>query len=219
MTVTTKEIRKYANKANKTFFNDALNLDAIEFKTSSRMTRSLGVFKVRNGHQSITLSTLLFGQKEEWLTTLVHELVHAWQWQTEKPLDHGWSFKQKAREIYNIDSSVVITRTRSSEYIDQAVADRHKEFGRKSYRISKGNRVWFLRNIAGSDLTKLRSRGYQIAEASEPMLGFRHCKSLNALLTARYYYDMNQVEMAAAQSKTRITFRILSGTDRLTIGR
>lgn len=217
MAVTVRDIKKYAIKANKTFFNNSLNLDAIEFKTSSRATRTLGVFKVRNGRQSITLSTLLFDEKSEWLTTLVHELVHAWQWQTGKPLDHGWSFKQMARQIYSIDPEVIITRTRSSEYIDKAVASRYKEFGRKSYRISKGNRVWFLRKLAGPELTKLRNHGYQIAEASEPLTGFRNCKSFTALLTARYYYSMDQV--VAVATEQNITFRDLGAADRLTVGR
>ncbi|MCA1806505.1 MAG: SprT-like domain-containing protein [Actinobacteria bacterium] len=191
--VTTTDIKKYAIKANKTFFNDSLNLNAIQFKISSRMTKTLGVFKVRNGQQSITLSTLLFNQKEEWVTTLVHELVHAWQWQTGKPLDHGWSFKQKAREIYSIAPEVVITRTRTSDYIEKAVANRYQEFGRKQYAISKGNRVWFLRNLQGHDLTTLRARGYKVAQASKPA-AVRHCKNVNKLFTANYYYAASIVD-------------------------
>lgn len=199
MAVMMQDIKKYAVKANKTFFNNSLNLNAIQFKTSSRMTKTLGVFKVRNGRQSITLSTLLFNQKEEWLTTLVHELVHAWQWQTGKPLDHGWSFKQKAREIYNIDPEVIITRTRTSDYIEKAVANRYQEFGRKQYAISKGNRVWFLRTLQGSDLAALRARGYKVAQASKPA-AVRHCKNLRSLFTANYYYAASVVTEISEKS-------------------
>lgn len=199
MAVMMQDIKKYAVKANKTFFNNSLNLNAIQFKTSSRMTKTLGVFKVRNGRQSITLSTLLFNQKEEWITTLVHELVHAWQWQTNKPLDHGWSFKQKAREIYNIAPEVVITRTRTSDYIEKAVANRYQEFGRKQYAISKGDRTWFLRTLQGPDLTTLRARGYKVAIASKPA-AVRHCKNLRSLLTANYYYAASVVTEMSQKS-------------------
>lgn len=187
MAVTMMDIKKYATKANKTFFNDSLDLNAIQFKTSTSMTRTLGYFKVSNGRQSITLSSLLFNQKEEWITTLVHELVHAWQFQSGKPLDHGWSFKQKAREIHSIAPEVVITRTRTSEYIAKAVSDRYQEFGHKQYAISKEGRVWFLRNLQGPELTTLRANGYVVAVASKPS-AVRNCKNLRSLLTAKYYY-------------------------------
>jgi len=192
-TVAVAEIKKYAVKANKSFFNNNLDLNVIKFKTSTRMTKTLGCFKVRNGQQSITLSTLLFGEKEEWVTTLVHELVHAWQWQTGRSLDHGRSFKQKAREIYNIAPEVVITRTRSSEYIDKAVAERYQESGRKQYAVAKGNKVWFLRNLQSHDLTKLRAYGYKVAQASKPA-AVRHCKNVNKLFTANYYYAASVVD-------------------------
>lgn len=205
MAVTMTEIKKYAVKANKTFFNNSLDLNAIQFKTSSKMTRTLGVFRIRHGQQSITLSTLLFNQKEEWITTLVHELVHAWQWQTGKPLDHGWSFKQKAREIGRIAPEVVITRTRSSEYIDKAVADRYEEFGRKQFAVSKNGRVWFLRKIEGPELSKLRTLGYTVAQASKAYAGFRHCKNYRSLLTASYYYGEDVVQ--SISRKAEITWK------------
>jgi predicted SprT family Zn-dependent metalloprotease len=198
MAVTMQDIKKYAVKANKAFFEDSLDLNAIQFKTSSRMTKALGVFKVRAGRQSITLSTLLFNQKEEWITTLVHELVHAWQWQTGKPLDHGCSFKQKAREIGNIAPEVVITRTRTSDYIEKAVASRYQEFGYKQYAISKAGRVWFLRNLQGPDLTTLRNHGYKVEIASRPG-AFRHCKNLRNLLTANYYYAASAVSRVSQE--------------------
>lgn len=197
--ITMTDIKNYAKKANKTFFNDSLDLNAIQFKTSSRATRTLGRFSVRNGRQSIMLAEILFDEKSEWITTLVHELVHAWQWQTGKPLDHGYSFKQMARTIGRIAPEVVITRTRSSEYIDQAVASRLENSGRKQYAVKKGDRIWFLRSIDRFTISQLKKSGYSVAQASKACGSVRHCKNIQSLLTARYYYSQKVVKQISSE--------------------
>ena len=191
--ITIKDMKRFANKCNAELFDDVLDLKAIHWKASTRMTNTLGRFSVRGGLsyavQTITISTLLFNDNKEWKTTLIHELVHAWQYQTGRKLDHGTSFKMKAQEIHRRFPEIIITRTRNSDYIDKAVASRQAEFGRKQFIIvDRLGRINFLRNIHGPELTLLRSKGYAVYQ-NNVVLNARHCKNVKALLQARYYYN------------------------------
>lgn len=73
------DLREEAIKLKNKFFNDDdfLNIDELTFKWSNRMTHSYGNYKPYK--KEISISTCLLADPSEVLTTLCHELVHAYQ--------------------------------------------------------------------------------------------------------------------------------------------
>ena len=87
---------------NHRFFGGALC--AVPIRLSSRMRRRLGelsVSLVSGAPPAITLSRrhLRRDSPADVAETLLHEMVHQWQWETGAPLDHGPAFRRKAREV------------------------------------------------------------------------------------------------------------------------
>lgn len=79
-------------------------LTRIPVRLSSRMKTRLGHYapKGEDGpHAEIVLSRRHL-RRDGWaetLHTLLHEMVHQWQDETGRPLDHGPAFRRKAREV------------------------------------------------------------------------------------------------------------------------
>lgn len=75
----------------------------IRMRISRRMKNRLGHYMVAGGNQSAEIAvSLRHVQRDPWddvLHTLVHEMVHQWQDQNGLALDHGPTFRAKAREI------------------------------------------------------------------------------------------------------------------------
>jgi hypothetical protein len=87
-------------------YNEALfdgELRPIVIRISRRMKNRLGHYMVAgNGMPAEIAMSLRHIERDPWddvLHTLVHEMVHQWQDQHKLPLDHGLSFRRKAREV------------------------------------------------------------------------------------------------------------------------
>ncbi len=122
-------IKDFARETNKKYFDGALKIRDIEFKISNRMVSVLGNFQVRrNGQQEIRLSEVILVDPKEWHNCLVHELVHAWQYQKQFRLGHGSSFKLMASRIRKVDPKMNITTTSavSGQVREAMVAKRAK---------------------------------------------------------------------------------------------
>ncbi|HTS90336.1 MAG TPA: SprT-like domain-containing protein [Gemmatimonadales bacterium] len=79
-------------------------LGEIQIRLSSRMRRRLGELRLDSGTGravSISLSRrhLRRDGAELWRDTLLHEMVHQWQAETGRPVDHGREFRLKARAV------------------------------------------------------------------------------------------------------------------------
>ena len=78
-------------------------LCAIRMRSSRRMKNRLGHYMVAGGGQSAEIAvSLRHLERDPWedvLHTLVHEMVHQWQDQQGMALDHGQTFRSKAREV------------------------------------------------------------------------------------------------------------------------
>ena len=72
-------------------------------RISRRMKNRLGHYMVAGGGQPAEIAiSLRHIERDPWddiLHTLVHEMVHQWQDQNGMPLDHGQTFRTKAREV------------------------------------------------------------------------------------------------------------------------
>lgn len=78
-------------------------LTTIPVRLSDRMERRLGEFAVSPGGSDrvITISRkhLTRDGWESATDTLLHEMVHQWQSESDQPLDHGRAFREKARAV------------------------------------------------------------------------------------------------------------------------
>lgn len=86
---------------NATLFDGELT--RIRMRISRRMKNRLGHYMVAGGGQPAEIAiSLRHIERDPWddiLHTLVHEMVHQWQDQNGMPLDHGQTFRTKAREV------------------------------------------------------------------------------------------------------------------------
>lgn len=106
-------LRQLHASLNARHFGGALEL--VELSVSTRMRRRLGHFEpglAAGGPHRIVLSHRHI-MRDGWAAaedTLLHEMVHQWQHQSGLPLDHGPTFRRKAREV-GIEPAAVWTRT------------------------------------------------------------------------------------------------------------
>jgi hypothetical protein len=199
--VTVKDIVDYAKESNELYFGGELDLRSIRFSISNRMTRAMGKFSYshRQGQQ-IKVSSLLSGITDEWKNTVVHELVHAWQYQSGLKLDHGYSFKKKAAEIARISNrQMIITRCGDNEEVREVARDRRSEKmitgGVRQYMfIKKNGRVLFLRNADSFAIKREKAYGAQVfVNDSEIWAPVSHAKNYLYLQMARRYYPKSVV--------------------------
>lgn len=79
-------------------------LTTLPIRLSSRMRRRLGEVRLERGTGRAVHIGLSRGHatRDPWpevRETLLHELVHQWQAETGRPVDHGPEFRRKAREV------------------------------------------------------------------------------------------------------------------------
>lgn len=78
-------------------------LQSIPVRLSGRMATRLGHFDPGSKHtpSEIVLSRTHITRHgwREAMHTLLHEMVHQWQHETARPVDHGAEFRRKAREV------------------------------------------------------------------------------------------------------------------------
>lgn len=77
-------------------------LSPVPLRVSGRMRRKLGHVALSAGAVTeIALSRRHLQRDGEaaWMETLLHEMVHQWQAETGRPVDHGVEFRRKAREV------------------------------------------------------------------------------------------------------------------------
>lgn len=79
------------------------SLKAVPVRVSRRMKSRLGHYSAARrgepGEIAISWRHLRRHGWEEALHTLLHEMVHQWQDETSRPIDHGSAFRAKAREV------------------------------------------------------------------------------------------------------------------------
>src|SRR5579872_1937079 len=112
-----KEVKAYAKEANVLYFNGELDLAKINFVISERMFRTLGWASYK---YNVRLARMVYGIKlaflladtpaDNWHNTVVHEMVHIWQYMHGYMDHHGETFQMKAAMIRRIDPMMNIER-------------------------------------------------------------------------------------------------------------
>jgi hypothetical protein len=110
------QIKNYAKEANAKYFDGQLNLSVVSFRISTKAFRSLGNFSCRKDrvtgkaiNQRLMIASVTCRDEKVWKTTVTHELVHCWQAQTGRELDHGMSFHSMATKIRQINPAMIVS--------------------------------------------------------------------------------------------------------------
>lgn len=196
-------IKMFAREANKKYFNGELNFRGVEWKISKKMFRTLGQFgfNYTTKHQTVKMSErVLNAGTKEWHTTLVHELVHMWQFQTGRRVDHGYSFKSKAAAIAQINPQIVITRTRTSEAIDKAATTYEQK--KRSFtqymmvrKSDKGSMFNIVKNLNLFQIIRATNEGWTVfVNTGDSMTCIQHKKTFERALHPSSFYFLRQIE-------------------------
>lgn len=94
MTITKTYLENKFNKYNNEYFGGKLIMPTFRIINTYRR---LGQYRGRTN--TISISTYFDRDEKGFDQTLIHEMIHEWQWQTYRHVDHGNTFKAKAREI------------------------------------------------------------------------------------------------------------------------
>ena len=99
-TFTISDLCKWYDEFNAKYFDNELTRCTIQI---NKTKRALGQFCRKNDWYStrcfIRISNYLDRPIKDVQNTLIHEMIHQWQWVNFYHCDHGTTFKQKAREI------------------------------------------------------------------------------------------------------------------------
>lgn len=198
-------IREKAEEFNTIYFDNTIDISKISFRISKRMVSTRGTFRAQS-IQEITLSALLLENSEEWEKTLIHEMIHAYQFQKGYKMGHGSDFKYMSGMIYfKSGSTILITRTNS--FKDEAIKEKVHDI--KASKIStqyvivwpKG-KVNFVKGLSEDDISALKKYyDAKIYINNKIHTGVRHCKNYNYLVKARYYYKEDILESLELDEK------------------
>lgn len=88
------DMYNWFNEYNYLYFDNELIMPIFKIKKSKSY---LGKYFGRKN--LIIMSTYLDRTEKEFKNTFIHEMIHCWQWQVLHEVNHGKSFKMKAKEI------------------------------------------------------------------------------------------------------------------------
>ena len=177
------EVAKYATSANSKYFGGKVRLNEIEFKLSARMVNCLGLYKVKAGKQSITLNCMVLNDIDEWRNTVTHELVHAFQYQTGLPLDHGSSFRTILHRRDRIFKNEKISNLISAKKMERV--KKHNQ-----YLLKRPNGTYgFMKNLDSGDVRALYQNKFEVFKIKNPVPKVQHYQNLRSCFNANYSYD------------------------------
>lgn len=171
-------IRNWWKEFNAEYFNGELEMpDKFEITQS---TRVLGQFRAKyigwDYETLIRISNYYDRDENGFKETLLHEMVHQWQYHHHYPIDHKTNFKRKANEI-NRKGGWDISRTTT---VDEGVAEGIKEKKRKPKGTDSPTYIFkFTRNGNIPAFAFIPVATYKRIAASP--------RAVNQLKTAPYY--------------------------------
>ena len=117
MTLTTTLLTKWYNQFNHTFFNDELPNTNINICVS-KTKRALGSCQVPLfGVKTIKVSQYYKRTEIEYQATLIHEMIHLYEYIKFRTMSHGKFFKNMAKQKYTQSNGIYnIQRTSNTQY-------------------------------------------------------------------------------------------------------
>lgn len=115
-TFSVEDLKGWYVKYNYLYFKGQLKQCPIYINHTKRV---LGQFCIKRDWYGIIryyiqISNFLDRPIRDVQNTLIHEMIHQWQWENFQKCDHGYTFKQKAKEI-NAEGGWDIARCNSTE--------------------------------------------------------------------------------------------------------
>lgn len=146
ITITPQLLAELFNEVNKEFFDNSLPNVTLRISNGKR---TLGQFSINQifGTKTISISKYYKVTREDVKETMIHEMVHLWQWQTYRIIDHLKTFKAKSKEI-EIKSNGLYTIKRLTSRKGYIVANPNllpspTRFKNKLYAVFKqGDNIW-----------------------------------------------------------------------------
>ena len=118
MTITTTLLTQWYNQFNHTFFNDELPHTNINICVS-KTKRALGSCQMQlfGGKKTIKVSQYYKRTEIEYQATLIHEMIHLYEYIKFRTMSHGKFFKNMAKQIYTQSNGLYnIQRTSNTQY-------------------------------------------------------------------------------------------------------
>lgn len=191
-----------AKEFNKEYFNNELNINQLKFRISTRMTKTRGTFKgsCKMGTTTITISNRLYQVYEEWTKTLLHEMIHYWQFVKYGYADHGKTFKRKSNDIYKLSKGTYdISRlSKTPEFL--RVQNKTQDY---YYKVTnkEETKIWFLKKVDTKIIKRLVDNEYKIGAITiDTPNSITFCKNVNYLLRAKYYYKPEVLKRIGAKT-------------------
>lgn len=196
--MTTDKIVEKAKEFNRDYFDSKINLENVTFKISNRMTRTWGNCEYAYATRKITIniSSIIFLEERHWHQTLVHELIHALEFQQYEKSSHGEFFKVWAKTInYKSDGYFTITRcTAADQKVANAVEKKRKERVKKQYILKYGNFITFLRKMNAYDIEDAVRLGLEVYKVKNPITNIQHAKNYEYGRKMRKCYRVDIIE-------------------------
>lgn len=196
-----RRITAAAMAANKQYFNSELPIHLLTFKTKA-MGQICGNFRGQGNRSGIiTINSAILKPNVPWEKTLIHELIHFWQYVNGYNASHGHTFHRMARTIYNRGYKYLITTKNNVPEISEAIKSAQPEI--ISFMVEKNGFANFFRNLSLRDLRYLQSKGYEISTVTINKSSFTHCKNIDSFCKRKYHYSLSKPEIVKAISNKR----------------
>jgi hypothetical protein len=151
MRISLTKLIAYFNEASKMYFNgqlthgDSGHGGKVRIEITGRTVNRVGFFIHKDNISRIVMSEFALDDSivtdngtPEWKNTLVHEMVHFYQWLKFKKSDHGDTFIKKAQQIRAIDRTMIIQRYATGKMIGQIVNNiRRQRKGLPSQKVDQ----------------------------------------------------------------------------------
>jgi hypothetical protein len=185
------ELSNTTSAFNKIYFNNELDLSKVEVKWSSRISSTKfgsTVHKKATGNCIVSLNPAIHDVEKEWKNTLLHELVHVWQVQNSTKMNHSETFKNKSREIFEIDGKYKIEIKGSYDMM--------VKMSFTQYAIFRGeNSINFMKNLSLSDIQFLKAHGIKVYRNTGKLLNVRHNKNIGSFMVSKYCYPADLIDL------------------------
>lgn len=127
------------NQFNKEYFNNELKIPNFRISTTKTV---LGQCSIKKNIPTISISNYYDVEDVELNNTLIHEMIHLYQWQVYKKMSHLDTFKSKANEIYSLSNGLYSISRTSKRDAKKLSLDGQKRLEKRSVNAKKP--IWVL---------------------------------------------------------------------------
>lgn len=192
--ITRNILTQWHNEFNEEYFGGKLSMPSFIIKTNT--SRQLGCFK--GGTNTISISIYYDRSEFEFKNTFIHEMIHQWQWETYRDVNHGYTFKTMAERINRMGGWKIQRCSETTHDVAEGIAVRKRRTTdtEKMYAIVSWERFGQFCYCAcsleneGRFMHEAIRRGYDCVNTFRIRLArIRECRISINTKDLRYYTD------------------------------